>query len=434
VAKNTLDKNPFFPTLIIRSYTAIIVKIFGDRFDLDFITRSLFGFNSKKGGIMKKLSFVLLVSLLFSMVTYGQSWQGGSGVLYANPTSAKVAIGRANPVSKFHVSGGHIAVDGQYGISFGNWATNTPPATPNAQLVLGGALNTGYNIGTKLLIEGIDNEANYKAISVVDENSNELFFLQSTPINDGQTYFKGNVGIGTTSPGKKLDVIGDIRIPINNRMYFGRASIQGYSEYYHGLKLYGEVGGNPSITIKPSGRVGIGTTDAGEQLEVNGTVLMTGFSLPTNAQNGYVLTSDANGEGTWQPLQWSENGNDIYFNTGQVCIGGTTPQSALTVDGTITTKELKVKLTGWSDFVFADNYKLMPLNKLEKHIKKERSLPGIPTNKEVVKEGVLVGEMQAKLLEKVEELTLYVIELNKEVGNLRKENEDLKQKISALNR
>jgi hypothetical protein len=67
----------------------------------------------------------------------------------------------------------------------------------------------------------------------------------------------------------------------------------------------------------------------------------------------------------------------------------------------------------------------MPLDKLEKHIKANKSLPGIPTEKEVLENGVKVGDMQAKLLEKVEELTLYVIEL-------KKENEELKDRISAL--
>jgi hypothetical protein len=192
-----------------------------------------------------------------------------------------------------------------------------------------------------------------------------------------------------------------------------------------------------------TGNVGIGTSPT-EKLHVNGTVRMSGFKLTTGAANGYVLTSDSNGVGTWQlgggggASLWSQNGSDIYYNTGKVGIGVTNPQSELTVNGVITTKEMKVKLTGWPDFVFADNYKLMPLNKLERYIKREKSLPGIPESKEVTKEGVNVGELQAKLLEKVEELTLYVItqnkeltELKKEVGDLKKENRELRKKISA---
>ena len=67
----------------------------------------------------------------------------------------------------------------------------------------------------------------------------------------------------------------------------------------------------------------------------------------------------------------------------------------------------------------------MPLDKLERHIKEEKSLPGIPPSDEAIEEGVKLGEMQAKLLEKVEELTLYVIEQNKEIT-------ELKERISEL--
>jgi len=135
---------------------------------------------------------------------------------------------------------------------------------------------------------------------------------------------------------------------------------------------------------------------------------------------------------------YAESSSGKSYFAGKVGIGTQNPQSKLAVNGTITAKEIEVQLEGWPDFVFEDNYKLMPLNKLEKHIKKEKSLPGIPTSKEAVEEGLKLGEMQAKLLEKVEELTLYVInqnkeltELKKEVGNLREENKELRQEISS---
>jgi len=95
------------------------------------------------------------------------------------------------------------------------------------------------------------------------------------------------------------------------------------------------------------------------------------------------------------------------------------------VDGTITAKEVVVTVEGWSDFVFEKDYNLMPLNEVEQHVKEKKHLPGIPSAEEVAADGVSVGEMQAKLLQKVEELTLYVIEL-------KKENEQLKRRVAAL--
>jgi hypothetical protein len=83
-----------------------------------------------------------------------------------------------------------------------------------------------------------------------------------------------------------------------------------------------------------------------------------------------------------------------------------------------------VTLDGWSDFVFENDYSLMPLEEVEQHIHQYKHLPGVPSEKEVRENGVNVGEMQSKLLEKIEELTLYVIRLQKQVHDL--ENDRVK--------
>lgn len=103
---------------------------------------------------------------------------------------------------------------------------------------------------------------------------------------------------------------------------------------------------------------------------------------------------------------------------GNVSIGTTTPQSLLTVAGTITAKRVKVTASGWADFVFEDSYTLPSLYDLENFIKTNKHLPEIPTATQVEKEGVDLAEMNKKLLQKVEELTLYIIDLKRQVDAL----------------
>lgn len=101
----------------------------------------------------------------------------------------------------------------------------------------------------------------------------------------------------------------------------------------------------------------------------------------------------------------------------------------LAVNGKIRAKEVKVE-TGWSDFVFEDAYDLPTLEEVEEHIKTEGHLKDIPSAKEVEENGILLGEMDSKLLQKIEELTLYMIELNKKVKVLEEENKKLKAQLN----
>jgi hypothetical protein len=90
----------------------------------------------------------------------------------------------------------------------------------------------------------------------------------------------------------------------------------------------------------------------------------------------------------------------------------------LSVDGDVRCRELVVNLDTWSDYVFDSCYRLANLDTLEKNIQNDKHLPGIPSAAEVANNGVSVGEMNKLLLAKVEELTLYVIQLNKKVEEL----------------
>ncbi len=108
------------------------------------------------------------------------------------------------------------------------------------------------------------------------------------------------------------------------------------------------------------------------------------------------------------------------FATGELRIRG-----PLYADGKITTKEVEVTLDGWPDFVFDTDYELMSLHEVESFISLNKHLPGVPSEAEVKTNGVNLGEMSAVLLQKIEELTLHMISLNKQ-------NEELRKKINEL--
>ena len=84
-------------------------------------------------------------------------------------------------------------------------------------------------------------------------------------------------------------------------------------------------------------------------------------------------------------------------------------------------EEVKVKLSSaWPDYVFEENHQLMPVNKLSEFIKIHKHLPNIPSAQIIEKEGMELGDMQKKMMEKIEELTLYIIDLQKQVDDLQK--------------
>ncbi|MCL4790211.1 MAG: hypothetical protein KJ070_26095 [Verrucomicrobia bacterium] len=102
-----------------------------------------------------------------------------------------------------------------------------------------------------------------------------------------------------------------------------------------------------------------------------------------------------------------------------VAIGTDTPKPGyeLSVDGQIVCEEILVQDSGsWPDYVFNDDYPLRPLTEVETHIREKKHLPGIPTAAEVKRDGLSLGEMQKRMLEKIEELTLYVIDQNKKLA------------------
>jgi len=261
-----------------------------------------------------------------------------------------------------------------------------------------------------------------------------------------------NVGIGTATPNSKLTVYSP---GARSLLTIGKA-VTGFSYVYLGtsadtggygdlqvIKSEGSTWGNLAIN-RYGGNVGIGTATPSYTLDVNGATntsnlyvtnkigintVTPAYNLDVNgvinASSIYINGAPFAGGGS----QWTTSSSNIYFLGGNVGIGTNQPNSfKLAVEGKIGAREVVVTLSNpWPDYVFTPSFKLPSLLEVEHFIKVNSHLPGVPSASEIKQDGLAVGEMNAILLKKIEELTLYVIELEKKNQEQDKVIEELVQ-------
>ena len=262
--------------------------------------------------------------------------------------------------------------------------------------------------------------------------------------SSGIFYSDGNVGIGLQDPPAKLSVAnGDIWIQDGQALRSGNSGASLVSRDSSGNIGLGS--GNPTDSLRfyAGGRLRM-NMDAAGNLAI-GESLREGYRLSVgmpglwvNAQSGsngitawradslyFNINMDSTSNyltsGPSQPIVFQQGTTERLRidDDGNVGIGTNNPTAKLDVNGLIVANEVRVALVRPApDYVFAPNYSLMPLQKLEGHVNAQRHLPGIPSAKEIEKNGISIGEMQSKLLEKIEELTLYIIEQNKRIEKL----------------
>ncbi len=244
------------------------------------------------------------------------------------------------------------------------------------------------------------------------EGAGHLGFYDYT--NGGYRMFingnTGNIGINTITPTHKLQV------------HNGALMLSGAVPGFGGPQLLF----TDNLATNPNGRWALEyMTATGSRPSMGGLNFWTPF--PGGAAGNYTLFIKDNGK---IGMGVTDDNGDPNF-----CANPFPGNYRLYVNGGILTTKVKVAVycsAQWADYVFAPNYKLRPLAEVEKFVKANKHLPGVPSAEEIVKDGGIdVNQMFAKQMEKIEELTLYMIELKKENTELKKDIQQLKKTLPS---
>ena len=312
-----------------------------------------------------------------------------------NLNGKKILNGTAGTGGIFVSTGGKVRI-------------GTGPATPsNALEVNGTTVSTNLKISglasstPKMLTVGAGGQVSATDITTMSDNLGDHTATQNINLNgyklvNGTTNTggifvstDGNVGVNTDVPKQKLHVMdGNVLISrISNRP----------SGSTNGSLLFGDT----VTTAHPYGRWGI------EYLDQDGV----------RGLNFWKTSDNIGGPLNHVLFLCSVEDPELKGNVG---IGTGTPTEKLTVNGKILAKEVIVtkESSYWPDFVFASDYEMMSLAELEAYVNEHHHLPDVPSAKEVEEQGIGLGEMNAILLQKVEEMTLRMIEMEKRIQEL----------------
>ncbi len=314
-----------------------------------------------------------------------------------------------------------LKTTGDKNTAFGNNAGNNLTTGSNNLLLGNNAnVNSGGAASNKLVIETEDSNS-FAQLVLGDFATNNLKFNAGLEINNISTqtipFAHQLSGLRLTKLPLTSTALPNTSAPLNNKFLTVNAT------------------GDVILQNLPTGSAGTAAIVGGTNTTVTGTGA-TASPYVVNAKNIYT------DNGTLTSTRTVTMGrNNLIFDTsasdpitGKIYVGNTaafpteTGNYKLYVEGGILTEKVKVAMrstTNWADYVFASDYKLTPLKEVEVFINKNKHLPGISSADELVKNGLDLADMQAKQMQKIEELTLYAIKQNKEI-------EDLKLQVKLL--
>lgn len=361
------------------------------------------------------------------------------------PTAAgsNVGIGTISPSTRLQITS---ASSGTSGLRLTNLTSASATVLGNSRalsvdgsgnVVLTPVLNTAVNV--------YNSDGTLSADRTVSLNSKNLIF---NPLNSNSQIFingtNGNFGVGTLAPSEKMDVVGALKA---NQLISTSTQVNG-SSFLNALDR------NDKCVVLSAGSIigsGAGYNKTRmlnlydfpqSNLDTKATIW---FGIEDRADYGrYRFIAETGGNTQMIMLNKTQSETFKIFEDGNDNVTMTLPKSnsffgigtsnfidgsdvyRLAVKGAIRADRVKVYTT-WADFVFDKTYKLPGLKEVEKYIEENGHLKDIPSANEVENNGIELGEMNKKLLQKIEELTLYVIKINKEL-------EEVKTKLNDTNK
>lgn len=300
--------------------------------------------------------FVVGVLLLNNI--FSENWSSGVGKLYTVPDSIKVGIGISAPIERLHINNGALKI--------GN---SSSAIDRNKNMI---------KIG----------DANY--IQIGEWEADDMLSFKASKYN----FTIGNIGIGVANPQYKLDIAGKMFL---RTVEWKNSCAYSYLNWQSHKLVMGVPKGTYAVT-----KLDLMSGGCSEDSLYSELVMYTAY--------------DENNQVAKIKFNTMEN---CWINTpGFIGIGTQSPRNKLDVRGTIRADAIYVNVVSGADFVFDTSYSLRSLSELKDFVLKNKHLPEIPSEQEMKENGVDLHKLQILLLQKIEELTLYIIEQEQRIQEL----------------